>query len=347
MPTIKGLRRRGYTSETLNGFCNDVGVTRNNNTVDIAVLFNWARSTLDELSPRIMGVVDPLPVTITNFDAISNNGTEPVLTSEIPMYPLNPEKGSHTLELTPEIFIDASDFREDDDASFFGLSVGKTVFIKYMGKITCESVDRDETGAVTRLHCSIKTTARIEAEESKETEKPRGALTWVPTSAVPCELRLYDHLFTVPEPDSNWEAQLNPDSEIVKPHAFLDPSVLAYELTAGEHFQMERWGYFVVDPDTDAASSRIVMNRTVPLRDPQNKTKSRKEEQDAHLAELEARKLIPAEEYFLTMTDLYSAFDDTGVPTHDAAGEPLSKGRIKALRKEWKKQDKLFKKNNA
>jgi glutaminyl-tRNA synthetase len=257
MPTIKGLRRRGYIKETLNGFCNDVGVTRNNNTVDVTVLFNWARNTLDDLSPRVMGVFDPLAVTITNHAqllATLGASSNVIMTSEIPAFPLNPEKGSHTLEVTPELFIDRSDFREQDEDSFYGLAPGKTVFLKYVGKITCEDVEKDHEGKILRLLCSIKTTAQIEAEESKEETKPKGALTWVPSTATSCEIRLYNHLFSVPEPDDQWEEQLNPESEVVMSSALVDPSIRSYHLEEGAHFQLERWGYFVVDKDSTATN---------------------------------------------------------------------------------------------
>ncbi len=159
--------------------------------------------------------------------------------------------------------------------------------------------------------------------------------------AIPIEVRLYEHLFTTPQPVGDWETELNPNSEVIAAQAVVDRRAMGAHV--GDAFQFERLGYFVVDQDT--TSDRMVMNRIVTLRESGIKkdvSRSRKDTQMAAAAAKEARKKIPPQEFFRGQTDLYSLFDENGIPTHDAAGEPLSKSSIKKLRKEWEKQKKLY-----
>lgn len=219
MPTIKGLRRRGYTPEILNTFCEEIGVTRNNNIVQYEKLQHAARSALHETAPRVMAVLDPFPVTITNLPAER--------TVVVPDFPHDPERGSHELIVEPEIYIDASDFRFEDSADYFGFAPGKVCNLKYAFAVRCDHVETDEAGVPLRLHVSI-----VETDE-----KVKGNITWVPANRAPkCEVRLYNHLFTVEEPDENWEAQLNPESEVVKREARVDPSISSTSSTQSAKF---------------------------------------------------------------------------------------------------------------
>ncbi len=173
--------------------------------------------------------------------------------------------------------------------------------------------------------------------------KPKGWITWVACrDAVTIEVRLYEHLFTVPQPSSAWETELNPNSEIITKQSVVDLRAIGSSI--GDTFQFERFGYFIIDQDT-TTSGCMVFNRIVTLRESGIKkdvTRSRKGTQMAAAAAKEARKKIPPQDFFRHQTNLYSLFNVDGIPTHNAAGEPLSKSAIKKLRKEWEKQKKLF-----
>lgn len=200
-------------------------------------------------------------------------------------------------------------------------------------------METDSAGVPQRLYCSV----------IGEDEKPKGAIHWVDkASAVQVEVRLYEPLFTVEEPsDDHWEEELNRASERIVSGALVDPHLLSYSPAPEMHFQFERVGFFVVDKDSKPDG--IVFNSTVSLKDSKPKapgasSKSRKDEQAKQLAEKLARMSIPPEQFFLSQTDLYSAFDEEGVPTHDAKGEKLSKSAFKNLKKDWEKQKKLYEK---
>lgn len=379
MPTIKGLRRRGYTPGILNAFCRDIGATRNMNVVQYERLNAVARAQLHETSPRVMVVLQPLRVEITGRDFSDSSSGSNLIT--VPDYPFDPSRGSHTVPMQSAVFIDHSDFRlthhsdssssdsSDSSASssassedYFGLAVGKVVALKYAFRIRCESVELD---ALTGLPVLLRCVALPESERPED--KPKGSIQWVPCSgAVPVEARLYHPLFTAEEPsDLDWEQQLNPQSEEVRAQALADPSLLSHyhaqsALAPEQHFQFERLGFFVVDRDSDLVSAagavggkgRIVFNMTVNLKDSKPKSassasaagpcKSRKEEQAKQLADKMARMSIAPEDMFRAQPELYSQFDSEGVPTHDAAGEKISKSGSKKLKKDWEKQKKLF-----
>ena len=223
--------------------------------------------------------------------------------------------------------------------------------LKYAFGIRCERFEVSSDGSVTALFCSI-----IDA-----VDKPKGAIQWVDKlTAVGIEVRLYEPLFTTEEPsDESWEEQLNKSSERVVTSALCDPHVLSAAPEVESHFQFERLGFFIVDKDsrprnataTDRASG-LVFNLTVGLKDSKPKdaavqTKSRKEEQARQLAEKVAKMNIAPQEFFRSQTELYSAFDEDGVPTHDAAGAKLSKSAYKNLKKEWEKQKKLYERGKS
>ena len=339
MPTIRGLRRRGYTKEILNTFCTEIGVTRNENLIQYdRIAFN-ARLVLHDISVRLMAVLDPLKIVLTCDDSVDCKVRPgPNTTVTVPDFPHVPARGSHEVPFTTELFIDQSDFRLEDDKDFFGLAPGKVVGLKYGCHIRCDSVELDADKKPKALKCTVV---------NDPAEAAKGMLQWVSAnSTVKAEVRMYDHLFTVEEPDDNWEAQLNQKSEVVYKGALVDISMLNYKGIKEWHCQFERIGFFVVDSDT--TDDNLVFNLTVALKDSKpavTKGKSRKEEQARQLAEKLARMSIAPEDLFKDKTDLYSQFDADGVPTHDAAGEKLSKSAGKKLKKEWDKHKTLYESN--
>jgi len=357
MPTIKGLRRRGYTPAALNAFVKEVGVTRNENQVQYERLEAVARTQLHEDSPRAMAVLRPLRVVLSGRPV--TDSASGAYTVEAPDFPFDAARGSHSVTMdSDEIFIDASDFRMEDNEDFFGLALNKCVALKYCSfMIRCDRVETttDAAGATVpaTLHCTC-----IPSSDPAQA-KPKGTVQWVSAGAsgLRCEVREYNYLFTVEEPgDAEWEAQLNPTSEIICPNALVDASVLSARYAAAHesHFQFERIGFFVVDKDSDLSATppRLVFNRTVTLKDSKPRVegapnRSRKEEQERQLAEKLARMSVSPKDMFTGAKDLYSSFDLDGVPTHDAAGEPLTKSGIKKLKKEWDKQKRLFESNGG
>jgi len=257
-----------------------------------------------------------------------------------------------------------------DSSDYFGLAPGKIVGLKYAScRIRCEEVITDnKTGEPISLRC----TALLEDEVGK----PKSTIQWVAESkAVPVEVRLYNPLFVVDEPtEAGWESELNPESEVVCTSAVCDPSLLDKwnpKPDSEAHFQFERIGFFVVDKDSSVCGEndfKYVFNLTVPLKDAKPKDvtsdgatdkksngatsgagRSRKEEQAKQLADKMARMAIKPEDMYRSgdQANLYSQYDADGVPTHDAAGEKLSKSKTKSLRKDWEKQKRLFDSNFA
>lgn len=369
MPTLKGLRRRGYSPAILNSFCRDIGVTRNFNHVQYERLAQHARSILHESSPRVMAVLNPLKIHLT-WPA----GCETAVTSssviKVPDFPFDVERGDHEVPMESSIFIDASDFRMEDSLDYFGLAPGKVVNLKYAFRIRCTDVETGSDGAPIALRCDVVSDSSTASEDKAKT-----SIQWVPaSSAVPVEVRMYNHLFVVEEPtDAGWEAELNQDSRIVVHTALVDPSIKKHNTSPEVHFQFERIGFFVVDndnlePKRGAAAElaaagcgghgKLVFNLTVNLKDSKPKSeaangssgavdanKSRKEAQDKALAEKEARKNLSPVDMFKSETSLYSAFDTDGLPTHDAEGKEISKNALKKLRKDWEKQKRLYESN--
>ncbi|CAM9115400.1 unnamed protein product [Ectocarpus fasciculatus] len=347
MPTIKGLRRRGYTREIINAFCRDIGVTRNENLVEYERLAAIARAQLHESAPRVMAVLDPLKVIITGLDdALSSRSLS------VPDFPFAPERGSHNVTIESEIYIDQSDFRLEDSSDYFGLAVNKIVGLKCACWIHCDSVIMDAEGKPVELR------ATAVRENTEATTKPKSTIQWVPVStSVTAEVRLYGNLFKVDEPsDDKWEDDLNPDSRVIHANAKIDPSVYNWKPVPESHFQFERIGFFVADFDSTAEpvandpANKLIFNLTVGLKDSRPKAagapnRSRKEEQAKQLAEKQAKMNLDPRDMFKGQADLYSRFDDDGIPTHDAAGEPLSKSGIKKLKKDWDKQKRLFESN--
>jgi len=345
MPTISGLRRRGYTKEILNAFCMEIGVTRNFNTVQYERLTNHARIQLHETAPRVMAVINAIKVTI--------RGKATESTHDVPDFPFE-KAGSHSHSITygNTFYIDGNDFRIEDSADYFGLAPGKIVGLKYCNaKIKCVDVIRNANGDPIEIICDDVTTPDGD-------NKAKVTIQWVPErGATPVEVRMYSHLFLTEEVnDAEWEALLNPKSEVVL-RGFIDGSITShYKAVSGMHFQFERIGFFICDKESSAEN--LVFNLTVALKDSKptlassdpaasaagaGSSKSRKEEQDRALAEKLAKQSVRAEDFFKTQTNLYSQFDAEGVPTHDNEGKELSKSAFKKLKKDWEKQDRLYK----
>ena len=262
MPTISGLRRRGYTPEALRNFCDRISVARRDNTVDIALLEHTLRDDLNQKSPRVMGVLDPLKVVIENYpedkveDIISTNNPE------------DPSMGERNVSFSRVVYIEKDDFREIPPPKFYRLSPGKEVRLKDAYYITCNSVVKDEiTGEVVELRCTYDPDTF--GGTSADGRKVRGTSHWVSEeSAVDAEVRVYDHLFTTEYPDDvedggDWKDNINPDSLVVMKNAKLERGL--NHAKPGERFQFLRQGDFCVDKDSTPESP--VFNRTVPLRD--------------------------------------------------------------------------------
>jgi glutaminyl-tRNA synthetase len=257
MPTLAGMRRRGYPPAALREFCRRVGVTKKENLIEMVALENCIRENLDHEAPRRMAVIRPLKVVLTNYP---EGQTEQMSALN---HPNRPELGSRDLPFGREVFIEQTDFMEEAPRKFFRLKPGGEVRLRYGYIIRCEDVIKDESGNIVELRCTYDPDTRSGTGSSDR--KVKGTIHWVSAEhAVDAEVRLYDRLFTVPDPASADDVMqhLNPDSlEIVS--ARLEPSVGTAE--ADESFQFERLGYFTQDPDS--TGEKLVFNRIVTLRD--------------------------------------------------------------------------------
>lgn len=261
MPTLCGLRRRGYTPQAIHTLCATVGVTKHNSLTDTALLEHALRDDLNKRSPRVMGVLNPLRVVIENYpeneteelDAINNPEDESAGTRKVPF--------------SRVIYIERDDFREDAPRKFFRLTPGKEVRLRYAYFITCRDVIKNEGGEITELHCTYDPATR--GGNSPDGRKVKGTLHWVSAQhALSAEVRLYDRLFSVPDPTGDkggkdYREFLNPNSLEVLTDCKVEPSLT--QANAGDRFQFERLGYFCVDPDS--TDDQLVFNRTVTLRD--------------------------------------------------------------------------------
>jgi glutaminyl-tRNA synthetase len=263
MPTISGLRRRGYTPESLRNFCETIGVAKFNSTIEMAVLENSVREHLNRVAPRVMGVVRPLKVVITNFPEGDIHQLEAVNNPE------DPAAGTRQVPFTRELYIERDDFMEDPPKKFFRLGPGREVRFRYAYFVTCEEVVKDESGDVIELRCTYDPATR--GGSSPDGRKVKGTIHWVSaTESLPVEVRLYDHLFKTENPDDVAEGQdylsnLNEQSLEVLTESRVEPSLANAE--PGQRVQFERLGYFVVDSDAPQEGTDLVFNRTVTLRD--------------------------------------------------------------------------------
>lgn len=257
MPTISGLRRRGYTPEAIRDFCGRIGVAKADSVVDYTLLEHCVREDLGPKAARVMAVLRPLKVVITNYPA----GQTEELAAEN-----NPEDaamGTRTMPFSREVYIEQDDFMENPPPKYFRLTPGGEVRLKNAYIIKCEAVVKDAQGNVTELHCTYDPETR---SGSGSARKVKGTIHWVSVAhAVPCEVRLYDHLFPLEDPETGDEDFLNrvsPDS-LVKLAAYAEPALGA--AATGDRFQFIRNGYFYVDPDS--TPGKPVFNRIVGLKD--------------------------------------------------------------------------------
>jgi glutaminyl-tRNA synthetase len=256
MPTISGLRRRGYTPASIRDFCDRIGVTKKDSFIEVAVLENSIREDLNERAVRVMGVLNPLKVTIENYpDDLSEE-----LTAK--NHPQKEEMGTRTIKFTKTLYIERDDFLEDAPKKFFRLSVGREVRLRYAYYITCTDFVKDENGEVIELICRYD--PETKGGSSPDGRKVKGTIHWVSAEhAIDAQVNLYDRLFTHPNPASadDYTEHLNPESLTVLKNCKLEPSLADAE--AGMHYQFERTGYFIMDNKAD----RFTFNRTVTLRD--------------------------------------------------------------------------------
>jgi len=260
MPTIAGIRRRGFTPASIRNFCTEIGVTKSESIIPFGALERNLRDDLNQRAPRRLAVFDPVKVVLTNFPDAQTEWLE------LPNHPQNPEMGNREVPITREIFIDRSDFMLEAPKKFFRLKPDGEVRLRGAFIIRCDEVLTDEQGNVLALHCSVDPESR--SGQPGSARKVKGTIHWVSAQhALSAEVRLYDRLFRVPNPtgdrDRDFTEFLNPDSLQVVQDAKLEPALA--EATVGEHFQFERTGYFVSDPDS--SEERMVFNRAVTLRD--------------------------------------------------------------------------------
>lgn len=261
MPTISGLRRRGYTPESIRTFADSIGIGKRENMIDVAHLEFCVRDDLNKKAPRVMGVMDPLKVVITNYP----EGKEEWLTAE--NNPEDESAGEHEIPFSRELYIEQEDFREEANRKFFRLKLGKEVRLKNAYIIKAEEVVKDDNGNILEVHCTYDPDSKSGSGTEASQRKVKGTLHWVSIPhAVEAEVRLYDRLFTVEDPTADKEKDfldfVNLDS-IQVGKAYVEPYLKSAK--AEDKFQFQRIGYFCVD--RDSTSEQLVFNRTVTLRD--------------------------------------------------------------------------------
>lgn len=258
MPTISGLRRRGFTPASIREFCKRIGVTKQDNLIEFGVLESCIRDDLNENAPRAMAVLDPVKIVIENFAADS------VEMLHIANHPNKPEMGEREVPFTREVWIEREDFREEGNKKYKRLVLGKEVRLRGAYVIKAERVEKDEQGNITTIYCTYD--ADTLGKNPADGRKVKGVIHWVSADkGVPAEFRLYDRLFTLPNPGAadNFAATINPES-LVKLNGFIEPSLISAEAEFG--YQFERMGYFCADAK-DSKADALVFNRTVGLRD--------------------------------------------------------------------------------
>jgi glutaminyl-tRNA synthetase len=258
MPTISGLRRRGFPAEGLRAFAAAIGVAKADSVHEMAMLEHEVRDVLNRTSVRRFGVLNPLKVVIDNYP-------EGVVESvEVVNNPEDPAAGTRSVEFSRELWIERDDFMEEPAPKFFRLAPGREVRLRNAYFVTCTAVVKDVAGEVVELRCTYDPATR--GGDSPDGRKVKATLHWVSAAhAVPAEVRLYDHLFVRPDPGAEGDlfADLNPASEVIVSGAMLEPSLA--DVPAGETVQFERLGYFT--PDLDSRPEALVFNRTMTLKD--------------------------------------------------------------------------------
>ena len=261
MPTLRGLKRRGYTPESIVDFCDRIGIAKANSIVDIKLLEHCIRQDLNESAPRVMAVLEPVKVVIDNYPE------DQVESFEVPNHPQKPEMGTREVPFSREIYIEREDFMEDPPRKYYRLSPGREVRLMGAYYVTCVDVIKDADGNVVELHCTYDPESR--GGTTPDGRKVRGTIHWVSAAhALDAEVRMYDYLFTKEDPGDfeegeDFMANLSPDSLAILADAKVEPSLA--EMQPGERYQFMRKGYFCTDPDT--AEGKLVFNQTVSLRD--------------------------------------------------------------------------------
>jgi len=261
LPTIAGLRRRGYTPKALRTFVETAGVAKRDNVIDLTLLEHCVREDLNFSAPRVMAVLDPVKLTLTNYP----EGHTETLEGEI--NPEQPDLGNRTLPFSKHLYIEREDFKEEANRKFFRLSIGKEVRLKNAYIIKAVSVIKNEQGDITEILCTYDPESKSGSGTEASMRKVKGTLHWVTQKeALSIQVRLYDRLFQEEAPDQdkevNFKSFLNPNS-LKTIHAFAEPSVKT--ATPGDRFQFQRMGYFALDPDS--SSEKLIFNKTVGLRD--------------------------------------------------------------------------------
>jgi glutaminyl-tRNA synthetase len=261
MPTLAGMRRRGYTPEAIQAFLQRIGIAKNDSLVDIALLEHLLRQDLNQRAPRVMAVLRPLRLVITNYPEDQVEEVEAINNPE------DESMGTRRLPFSRVLYVEQEDFREDPPRKWFRLAPGHEVRLKHAYYVTCQGVIKDTDGNVLELHCTYDPESR--GGSTPDGRKVRGTLHWVSAAhALDAKVRLYDHLFAKPDPSDveeggDFKDNLNPDSLEVLDSCKVEPSLAGSE--PGSHFQFLRMGYYCVDPDSHGET--LVVNRTLTLRD--------------------------------------------------------------------------------
>jgi glutaminyl-tRNA synthetase len=262
MPTISGIRRRGYTPEALRNFCNAIGVSKTNGSIELALLEHFLREDLNKRVPRVMAVLRPLRVVIDNYPEDLVEEMEAVNNPE------DAAMGTRKVPFSRVLYIEQDDFKEVPPKQFYRLSPGREVRLRYGYFIACTGVAKDEkTGQIVEIHCTYDPATR--GGNAPDGRKVKSTIHWVSAAhAIDADMRLYENLFTREDPNEtdegeNFTANLNPRSLEILNGAKLEPSLR--DAVEGGRYQFERLGYFCVDPDS--APGKLVFNRTVALRD--------------------------------------------------------------------------------
>jgi len=269
MPTLCGVRRRGYTPQAIRAFCEEIGVAKFNSTIDIARLENAVREDLNKTAPRVMAVLRPLKIVIENYPEDQVEQMECINNPEDESY------GTRQVPFSRELYIEQEDFMEDPPKKFFRLAPGREVRLRSAYYLTCNDVVKDDAGQVVELRCTIDPETR--GGWSQDGRKVKATLHWVSARhALTAEVRLYNYLFAAEDPNEveegkTWLENLNPQSLEVLPECFVEPSLAGAK--PGDRYQFERLGYFCVD--RDSTGEKPVFNRTVTLRDPWAKEKKK------------------------------------------------------------------------
>jgi glutaminyl-tRNA synthetase len=261
MPTISGFRRKGYTPESIRNFCKHIGVNKMNSVVEINVLENFLRDDLNKRAPRRMAVLRPLKLVITNYPEAQSEELDAINNPE------DASAGTRKAPFSRELYIEREDFSEVPPPKYFRLFPGNEVRLRYAYYVRCTNVVKDAVGNVTEVHCTYDPATR--GGDSPDGRKVKSTIHWVSAKhAADAEVRLYEHLFSKPDPEDmpegqDWKVNLNPKSEEVLAHAKVEPSLK--EANVGDKVQFERLGYFSVDKDS--AGGKLVFNRAVSLKD--------------------------------------------------------------------------------